>query len=240
MIDLYCFSPAFGLPSPGPFALKTEVHLKMMGLPFAKQFEGYANAPKGKLPYIDDAGTVVADSAFIRLYLEKRYRQDLDAGFDDDRRAVAWAAERLAEDQLYWAMVYTRWAIDENFDRGPSHFFNHLPGAAQDIARQKQRRAVLGYLQGQGMGRHSTAEITELVTIGYAALARLLGNKPYLLGDHPCGADASIFAQLASILTPFFDSPVRDAAVRHKNLVAYSDRMMAAYFPEARVASAQA
>lgn len=231
MIELYCFSPAFGLPSPGPFALKTEVHLKMMGLPFTKQFEGYANAPKGKLPYIDDAGTVVADSAFIRLYLEKHYDRDLDAGFDKNQRASAWAVERLVEDQLYWALVYTRWAVDENFDKGPSHFFDHLPEAVQDIVRQKQRRAVLGYLQGQGLGRHSLAEITELVTIGYAALAQLLGDKPYLLGDHQCGVDASIFAQLASVLTPFFDSPVRDAASCHANLVAYTDRMMSLYFP---------
>ncbi len=232
MIDLYCFPPTFGLPSPSPFALKTEVHLKMMGLPYTRRFEGYADAPKGKLPYIDDAGTVVADSTFIRLYLEKEYGIDLDAGFDDDQRACAWSAEKLVEDQLYWAMVYTRWAVHENFDKGPSHFFDHLPEDVQHQARQKQRQAVLGYLHGQGFGRHSLEEITELAGIGYLALARLLGDKPYLLGDRPCGVDASIFAQLASILTPFFDSPVRDTAMRHANLVAYANRMMASYCTE--------
>jgi len=232
VIDLYCFQPAFGLPSPGPFAIKTEVHLMMAGLAYSQRFQGYADAPKGKLPYIDDAGTVVADSTFIRLYLEKRYELDLDAGFDDDQRAFAWTAERLVEDQLYWAMVYTRWAVEDNFDKGPSHFFDRLPEDVQDTARQKQRQAVREYLHGQGFGRHSLEDITVLVGIGYGALARLLGDKPYLLGDRPCGADASIFAQLASVLTPFFDSPVRDAALRHANLVAYSDRMMASYFPE--------
>lgn len=232
MIDLYCFPSAFGLPSPGPFALKTEVHLKMLGLPYTHRFAGYADAPKGKLPYINDAGTIVADSTFIRLYLEKHYGMDLDAGFNEEQRAFAWAAERLVEDQLYWMMVYTRWAIDKNFDKGPSHFFDRLPEDIQDKARQKQRQAVLGYLHGQGLGRHSLEEITELAGIGYAALARLLGDKPYLLGDRPCGVDASVFAQLASVLTPFFDSPVRNAALRHANLVAYTDRMMTSYFPD--------
>jgi glutathione S-transferase len=232
LIDLYCFAPAFGLPSPSPFAIKTEVHLKMMCLPFNKRFEGYVDAPKGKLPYIDDAGTVVADSTFIRLYLEKHYGTDLDAGFDDDQRAFAWTVERLVEEQLYWALVYTRWSIDENFEKGPAHFFDRLPQEVQDQARQKQRQAVIGYLHGQGLGRHSLEEIVELSGIGYSALARLLGDKPYLLGNLPCGADASIFAQLATVLTPFFDSPVRDAVMRHPNLVAYSDRMMASYFPE--------
>ncbi len=232
MINLYCFPPAFGLPSPGPFALKTEVHLKMMGLPYNRLFAGYADAPKGKLPYIDDAGTIVADSTFIRLHLEKRYGVDLDADYDEERRAFAWAVERLVEDQLYWAMVYTRWAIDENFDKGPSHFFDHLSEEIQDGARQKQRQAVLGYLHGQGLGRHGPDEIAKIADIGYAALARLLGDKPYLLGDRPCGGDASIFAQLASVLTPFFDGPVRNAALRHANLVAYSDRMMTSHFPD--------
>ena len=229
MIDLYCFPPAFGLPSPGPFAMKTEVHLQMLRLPYRKRFEGIADAPKGKLPYIDDDGTVVADSTFIRLHLERRYRLDLDEGYDDDQRAIAWAVERLVEDQLYWAMVYTRWAVDENFLKGPAHFFDHLPENVQDHARQKQRQAVLGYLHGQGLGRHSIEEITELTTVGYASLSRLLGDKPYLLGDRSCGADGSIFAQLASVLTPFFEGPVRDSAARHANLVAYTDRMMASY-----------
>jgi len=46
VIDLYCFPPALGLPSPDPFALKTEVHLKMMGFSYNKRVEGYADAPK--------------------------------------------------------------------------------------------------------------------------------------------------------------------------------------------------
>jgi glutathione S-transferase len=232
VIVLYAFAPAFGLPSPGPFAMKTEVHLKMMGLAYDKRFEGYASAPKGKLPYIDDGGIVVADSTFIRLHLEKRYKFDLDAGFSAEQRARAWAVERLVEDQLYWAMVYTRWAVDENFNKGPSHFFDRLPDDVRQPARQKQRDAVIGYLRAQGLGRHSLEEIAKLSQLGYTALAELLGDKPYLLGDQPCGADASVFGQLASVLTPWFESPVREAAYVHSNLREYSQRMMAAYFPE--------
>lgn len=232
MIELFCFPPAFGLPSPGPFALKTEVHLQMARLDYNLRREGYATAPKGKLPYIVDGDHVVADSTFIRLYLERTYGIDFDDGYTDTERAQAWAIERLVEDQLYWAMVHSRWAVDENFAKGPAHFFDHLPDDVQDLARQKQRSAVVGYLHGQGMGRHSTEEIAELARIGYRSLASLLGDKPYILGDRPCGADASIFGQLASVFTPFFDSPVREAAVIHDNLVAYRDRMMAAFFPD--------
>lgn len=231
MIILHAFAPAFGLPSPGPFAIKTEVQLRMMKLDYRLEFGGRAQAPKGKLPYIDDDGVIVADSTFIRLHLEEKYAVDLDEGWDREARAKAWAVERLVEDQLYWATVHTRWAIDENFAKGPAHFFDALPIETQDLARQKQRSVVLNYLDGQGLGRHSPAEIALLARRGYGALAALLGDKPYLLGDRPCGADASVFGQLASILTPWFDSPVRDAAAAHDNLVAYNRRMMRAYFP---------
>jgi glutathione S-transferase len=231
MIEFYGFAPAFDLPSPGPFAMKTEIHLKMAGRPYERRFEGNASAPKGKLPYIVDGARAISDSTFIRLYLERQYAVDLDTGYGDSERAMAWSIERLVEDQLYWAMVYSRWSLDENFAKGPAHFFDELPDDVQDMARQKQRRAVLGYLDGQGLGRHSVEEITELTQIGYGHLATLLGAKPFLLGDRPCGADASVFAQLASVLTPFFDSSIRRAAAEHENLIAYRDRLMAAYFP---------
>jgi len=66
MITLYGFGPAFGLPDPSPFVTKAEVLLKMAGLEFRTDANGFRKAPKRKLPYIDDGGTIVADSTFIR------------------------------------------------------------------------------------------------------------------------------------------------------------------------------
>ncbi len=203
----------------------------MLGLEYEKRCDGRANAPKGKLPYIDDDGTLIADSTFIRRHLEHKHSRDLDAGLNPTQRATAWAVERLVEDNLYWAMVHTRWAVDENFSKGPAHFFDPLPEDIQEGARQKQRAAVLGYLHAQGLGRHNTEEIAFFARRGYDALAQILGDRPYLLGQNPCGADASVFAQIVSALSPWFESPVRDAAASHTNLVAYGQRMMSAYFP---------
>jgi glutathione S-transferase len=135
------------------------------------------------------------------------------------------------EDNLYWAMVHSRWAVDENFYRGPAHFFDHLPEDIQEEARQRQRATVLGYLHAQGMGRHNTEEIAFFARRGYSALDQIIGDKPYLTGQIPCGADASVFAQILSALSPWFESPVRDAASSHRNLVAYCTRMISTYFP---------
>jgi glutathione S-transferase len=79
MITLNGFGPAFGLPDPSPFVTKVEVLLKMTGLEFRTAANGLRKAPKRKLPYIDDGGTILADSTFIRWHIEKKY------GFDFDR-----------------------------------------------------------------------------------------------------------------------------------------------------------
>ncbi|HET6971599.1 MAG TPA: glutathione S-transferase C-terminal domain-containing protein, partial [Phenylobacterium sp.] len=48
----------------------------------------------------------------------------------------------------------------------------------------------------------------------------------------PCGADATVFALLAAILTPFFPSELRRRAEGFGTLVAYVDRLMAQFYPE--------
>ena len=47
---------------------------------------------------------------------------------------------------------------------------------------------------GQGMSRHSEAEITEFARRTLDALDTLLGDKPYLFGDRPTAVDATLAA----------------------------------------------
>jgi glutathione S-transferase len=84
------------------------VLLKMAGLEFQTDASGFRKAPKRKLPYIDDGGTIVADSTFIRWHIEKKYRFDFDRGLSAEERAVAWAFDKMAEEHLYWAIVHAQ------------------------------------------------------------------------------------------------------------------------------------
>src|SRR5262245_34806888 len=119
MITLYVFGPRFGLPDPSPFVTKAELLLKMAGLPYRTDANGFSKAPKGKLPYIDDDGERVADSTFIRLHLERKHGIDFDRGLSGGERAIAWAFEKMVEDNLYWAVLESRWMDDANFNKGP-------------------------------------------------------------------------------------------------------------------------
>lgn len=232
MITLYGFGPAFGLPDPSPFVLKAELLLKFAGLPYRIDTNGMFKAPKGKLPYIDDDGVKVPDSSFIRFHIESKYGFDFDAGYTAQERAIAWATEKMVEDQLYWALVHDRWMNDANFERGPKTFFKRIPAPLRGLAIFVIRRKLRGVLKGHGFGRHSREEVGRLTARVVDSLADILGQKTYLMGEAPCGADAAVTGMLAAVLCPLFDSPTRAAIERHPNLVAYRDRMFAKYYPE--------
>lgn len=240
MITLYTFGPAFGLPDASPFVTKAEVLLKMSGLPYRTDTSGFSKAPKGKMPYIDDDGVVVADTTFIRLHLQRRHGVDFDGTLAPAARAVAWAFEKLCEDHLYWTLLHARWMIDENFDIGPRRFFDDAARALRPAIAALARRQVRRDLKGHGMGRHSEDQIAQLATRDLIAIADFLGDKPYLMGGAPCGADATVFAFVAACFPACFKTPIRIAAELQPNLVAYRNRMMRAYFPELAAATGRA
>jgi len=232
MITLYTFGPQFGLPDPSPFVTKADLLLKLSGLPYRTDAHGFRSAPKGKLPYIDDDGVRVADSTLIRLHLEQRRGIDFGAGYAPEALAAAWAVEKMLEEHLYFAVVQARWMDDANFRRGPSRFFARVPAPLRPLVEKMVRGKVRKMLHAQGTGRHSGAEVVEMAGRDIDAVATLLGDKPYLLGDVPCGADATVFAFMDGTLCPLFETPLRDRVAQHANLRDYIARLRRQYYPE--------
>jgi len=231
VITLYNFGPAFGLPDPSPFVMKVETLLKMAKLPYRTDRTGFAKAPKGKLPYIDDDGEIIADSTFIRWHIEKKYRIDFDEGLDAAQKATAWAFEKMAEDQLYWAAVNDRWMDEENFRKGPVIFFQRVPAPLRPLVAAIVRRKLRSTLRGQGLGRHSADEILALATRSIDAIADYLGDKPFFMGPEPTGVDATTFSFACAVLCPHFASRTRANAERRENLRRYVGRMTARLYP---------
>ncbi len=228
MLTLYGFGPAFELPDPSPFVMKSEVQLKMAGVPYKFERAAPPAAPKGKIPFIQTGAHRLGDSTFIRAHIERYHHFDFDKGLCTFGRAQAWAIERMLEDHLYFALIHMRWLDDENWQKGPSHFFDGAPAGVADAARQRVREK----LEHHGLGKHSHEEIAELGGRSLTALAALLGDKPYLMGEEMTGTDATAFAFAAASLTPFFTGELRKRAERHPNLIAYRDRMMAQFYPQ--------
>lgn len=232
MITLFGLGAGFGLPEISPFVTKTEVQLKMAGLAYRKQRAMPPSSPKGQLPFIEDSGQMIADSTFIRAHLESKYAFDFDDGLNLQARAQAWAFERMIEHHIYWGLVGARWVDPVNFAKGPSHFFDGAPEDRREKLREDaQFRVAENYLIS-GLSRHAPDDDVDLSVRSLRALSVQLGDKSYLMGDKPCGTDATAFGLLAGILTPFFESELRRRAEGFNNLVIYVDRLMAQFYPE--------
>ena len=231
MIKVFQFAPAFGLPNASPFCMKLETYLRMAGLPFELVNSGdVLKAPKRKLPYIDDGGTVVADTSFIIDYLKGRYGDPLDANLTPLERAQATAFQRLFEENLYWAVVQTRWADAEGWAKTREAFFAALPVPLRWFLPALARRGLLAEMRGHGMGRHSVAEIHAIGCRDVTAVADFLGDKPFMLGANPTSLDATAHAFLANLLWAPVASPIQRHAQARPTLEAYCQRMRARYF----------
>jgi glutathione S-transferase len=231
-VTLHRFGPFLGAPDSSPFVIKTMVLLKLAGLAYREVAGNPLKAPKKLLPYIEDEGATVADSAFIRAHIERKYAFDFDAALTPAQKAIAWAVERMCEDHLYFALLEERWLDRASFKKGVGTMFGLLPAPLRPVAKVMLRRANAARLHGHGLGRHSKSDIAMLGARDIDALAALIGDKPYLMGEQPCGSDAFVFGIVTSILTPPLDGPLRGAMQKHANLVAYRDRLTRQFFPE--------
>ena len=233
MIKIHQFEPAFGLPNASPFCMKLETYLRMAGIPFAlatPNMQDMRKAPKGKMPFIDDDGKIIADSTFIINYLKTTYGDTLDGWLSTEQKAVAQSFQRLMEENLYWAIVHTRWFDPQGWVAIKVAFFDKMPAPLKWFVPALARRGTLKAMRGHGIGRHSPAEIHEIGKRDITAIADFLGNKPYFMGDQASSIDATMYAFAANLVYVPIESPLKQQAEKYPQLKAYCERMRARYY----------
>ncbi|ESO95855.1 hypothetical protein LOTGIDRAFT_175070 [Lottia gigantea] len=154
-------------PSLTPFAIKLETYLKMAKLPYTN-FHGRKASSKGKFPWIEYNGQEVADTSFIIQFLNEKHHIDLNSHLSDSDRAIARAFRKMAEENLYWCTVSQRWVYDK------SDFLSKVAGFPKFFL-WLIRRNVKSELYEQGMGRHSEAEVLQIMEGDLKAISDFLG-----------------------------------------------------------------
>ena len=233
MINIYKFGPLDKICDPSPFCVKVEAYCRLVGIPYISQCGArfLRSAPKGKLPYIDDNGTIIADSSFIINYLRATYHDTLDDHLTLTEKAIAHAFTRMIDENLYWVLSFARWQLAPNWPILKNLFFRELPALLREIVPILARAKVTSALHKQGMGRHSETEIFEIGAQDLTALSDLLSDKTYFFGDKPCSFDAVAYSILAQfILSDSFSAPIFDKAKTYDNLVNFTQRFHQRYF----------
>lgn len=232
MITLYQFGPGFGLADPSPFCLKVDLYLRAAGLPYQTRagFQHLRSAPLGKLPYIEDNGTVVPDSTFIISYLKAEYGDPLDRGLGAEQKAVTHAFGKMLDENLYWCIVFSRWFDEDCWPEVRKSFFGGMPVPLRWIVPRIARRSAERSLHGHGIGRHDKDRIMEIARRDMAALSAYLGEREYFLGETLSTLDVYAFAFLAELIVPPLDCEARRIACSFDNLVRFVDRIRSRYY----------
>jgi glutathione S-transferase len=227
VIKLHSMPGADGLESLSPFCMKVEVYLELQNMPYESTGADPRKAPKGKLPFIEIDGKRIADSTFIFEALEKKAETPLDRGLDAAGRAQAHALKRLFEESLYWCILWSRWVDEPGWVHFKKVIDGFVPAALRWLVPGMIRKKVTAQVVSQGTGRHTRDEIYAIGKADLEAIAEILGDKPYLLGNQLRTIDVTAYAWLANILMWKYQSPLAEIAREHPNLVAYVDRIAA-------------
>jgi glutathione S-transferase len=229
MNELVLYQPPtrpWGTPNMSPFCAKLECYLRMTEIPYRTASSGLMRgAPKGKIPWVELDGTLIGDSQLVIEELERRLAADgkrgLDAGLSPRDAALARLARRTIEEGMYFVGVYARWQYDVGYAAIKDEFNKLVPGIVVPIVRRQMRKK----LHQQGTGRHAFDEAMAMGAADLDAIAELLGDKPYLLGEAPRVVDCALFGFLESVLGFPVDTPLRDRAAAHANLAAFRRRV---------------
>lgn len=234
MLILQTYIPAFGAPTATPFGLKVMGLLKMANADYETKYGADPRkAPKQKLPVLIDGDKTIADSDVIRDYLETKFEIDFDEGLSPRDRAISRALIRMVEEHSYFAVICDRWVNDDNWDVLRKTFFNKIPAPLRGFITKQIRKQAVAQATAQGMARHTVAEQLTRVDKDLMAITGILGDKPFLFGDKPTAADASVVAILTNIATAPVPTPLSKRLNDDANLTAYRNRGCAALFPPA-------
>jgi glutathione S-transferase len=221
----------WGLLAPSPFCAKIELILRMMAIPhrLAPGLSA-ADAPRKKLPWIEDGALVVADSERIVAHLEAtRGPLPGDARLTEARRATLHLARRAAEESLYFVIVAERWSDDAHRRAYARDLTASMPALARPLVTRMAHRMLTQQLWQQGTGRHPLAEALQRGVDDIDAIARVLGDEPWFGGADPVAVDAALWGSLANIWYTPIDGHLKRAVAGHPNLVGWLARVAERY-----------
>ena len=133
MIELMTYGPTFGQAAASPFCVKAMMLLNMAGEKWTPVvLTDPRKMPMAKLPVIRADGELIANSDNIRAWLEAR-GTDFDDGLTAQERAQSRAMIRMAEEHLYFHVVYDRWADDSVWPIIRDTYFADIPRPIRGI-----------------------------------------------------------------------------------------------------------
>lgn len=231
-IRVFTFSPDWGLPSAGPFAVKLLAWLQLTGIPYEQVIEDNPRkGPKGKNPWVELDGERIGDSEIIINLLSQRYGVDLDDGLSPDQKAVGHAWRRAFEEHFHQILEWELFQHPAGTAYMRASLQSKLPPVVGPLVFRMLSSRLRKQLHARGIARHTPDLIEAKGRLDIDALAAFLGDRPFLLGEWPTTADAAVFGLLAPMVYWPMPTPVASYVKSVPQIVAYCRRMRERCFP---------
>ena len=232
MIKLYGFGKRFGVIDASPFVVKVDLFMRIAGIEFESEndFNNIKKSPKGKLPFIEDNGNKIGDSAQIIRYLTQTYNLSLDDQLTEQQKAQAIFATHCLDESLYWCLIYSRWVHQPTWQVVKEGFFSKLPIPLKWFLPGILQKGVKKTLHRQGYGRHSLEELVEKSDQVFSSLSIMLAGNDYFFGGKPSSFDAVAYSVLCQFISFDFDNPFIEKARQYDNLIAFCQRIEKEYY----------
>ncbi|WMD18212.1 glutathione S-transferase family protein [Achromobacter seleniivolatilans] len=226
MITLYSYPGLFGLEDNNPYGLKIYAFLKLCRLPFDHRHTiDVQSAPRGQLPYVQDADQAIGDSDAIIAYLKQRYELTIDSTLTPQQQSLDLLIRRTLDD-LYWVMSYSRWRDDRYWPL----FRKALLDTHPEVTPQQLEAARQYNFQRyhyQGIGRYAPEDAYARGVADLEVISRLIGDGGFLFGPNPGSVDAGIYGFLANIYHYAIDTPLKQFLVSQPGLVRHCNAVRA-------------
>jgi len=172
---------------------------RIQEVPLARALAVRKINPIGKLPCLEHDGTFVSDSTDIAYYLEEKFPRPPLLPRDPVLRGLCHVLDDWADESLYFYEMRLRFTLPHNARR----WIPELVHADSRLLKALAPRVIPGMMRRltrkQGVGRKSLQQVLADVERQVDALAGLLGDREWLVGDALSLADLSVCAQMRCI-----------------------------------------
>ncbi|GAA6180604.1 glutathione S-transferase C-terminal domain-containing protein [Shimia sp. NS0008-38b] len=234
-MQLVIFPGNEALPSHSPFCLKAMCLLEMAKELWEPEYSTDVSVgPLGKLPFLRVGDQLIPDSSNIEDFLSER-GANFYPGLSPAEISEAHALKSMVEHSLVLCMVHDRWLHEDVWPLMRDEFFAQAPKEMRAEIAVPAQDSVRAGLMGHGIARFSPKDRKARFDRDLATIDSKLGNKPFLFGENPSSADATIAPVLDMIMRLPAHTDLRAATRAKPAFQPYVDRVRAALYPDMSV-----
>jgi glutathione S-transferase len=233
-LKVYTFSPRWGLPTTGPFALKLLAWLNEAKIAYEQRFEDRpGKGPLGKSPWIEHDGRLLADSDAIIAYLAKLHDLPDPFAAPDEQQALRLALKLAFEERFHQILEWELFVHPAGAEEVRKIVREAVPPLVDRLVSAGMIRHFTRQLHARGIGRLAPQMITQegerLLDMVEAALAS--GTRWISGREAPDIVDFAIWGQLAPMLVWPMQTPVAMAAKARAPVMRWHEAMIGRHFP---------